>query len=254
MAEPAATVPAAATEQIAKVAAVKAAGRGRGKGKAKGRGKFKAKGKKKAAPVEQIDPETGLPVPKPKKEVKKPLKTQVEEEVGDRDIQEVIKEARLKVEELQAAVEKAQADEIAFETNIIQGKTKMEEASASVDSSVHKETIALEKFKAAMQALTEAKKKTVEKRLALGDEEKAMDVLANEGEKSKKEAELLKAKEEAHAAKEAAKKAYMEAQLKEKQVAEEIKTKKAALAITDDPEAEAKQRRKLRRTLQKLSK
>jgi len=141
---------------------------------------------------------------------------------------------------LQAAVEKAQADEIAFETQIIQGKTKMEEASASVDSSVHKETIALEKFKAAMQALTEAKKKTVEKRLALGDEEKAMDVLANEGEKSKKEAELLKAKEEAHAAKEAAKKAYMEAQLKEKQVAEEIKTKKAALAITDDPEAEAK--------------
>merc|ERR1719284_1335863 len=115
----------------------------------------------------------------------------------------------------------------------------MEEASASVDSSVHKETLALEKFKAAMQALTEAKKKTVEKKLALGDEEKAIEVLASEGEKSKKEADLLKAKEDAHAAKEAAKKAYLEAQMAEKKIAEDIKNKRAALAITDDPEAEA---------------
>jgi hypothetical protein len=216
------------------------AGRGRGKGKAKGRGRGKFKGKAKAtkapAPVEG---EEGY-VPKPKKEKPVNLRAQVEAEVGDRDIQEVIKENRATVEKLQAAVAKAQLDEAAYETSILDGKVKMEQASAAVDSCVQKETLALEKFKAAKQALITVQKTVSEKKLALGEEDKALDVLASEGEVQKKEADLIDSKRKAHEAMEAAKKAYEEAKLAEKKVAEEMKAKRAALAITDDPEAASK--------------
>jgi len=224
---------------VAPAPAVKAAGRGRGKAKAKGRGKFKGKAKAMKVAPPALD-ENGQPIVKPKKEKPLPLRQQVEQEVGDRNIEDVIKEARAKVEELQAAVAKAQEGELGYEKVISEGKMKMEEASAAVDSAVAKETIALEKFKAAKQALVDSKKKTIEKKLALGEEEKAMDVLASEGEKNKKEADLLKAKEDALKAKEEAKKALHEAQARAKQIAEDIKNKKAALAITDDPEAAEK--------------
>lgn len=47
-----------------------------------------------------------------------------------------------------------------------------------------------------------------------------------------------------------AKKAYMEAQAKEREVAEEIKAKKATLAITDDPEAAARAKAQAERDAQ----
>jgi len=213
---------------------VVAAGRGRGAGKAKGRGKFKGKAKKvKAAPVEGAEP-------KPKKEKAPNLRQQVEEEIGERNIDDVIKEARAKVAELQAKVTKAQEAEMSYETSILEGKGKMEQASASVDECVHKETLALEKFKAARQALIQAQKVVAEKKLEVGEEEKALDVLASEGEVQKMDADLIHAKQAAIEAKEAAKKAYQEAMLKAKQVADEMKNKRATLAITNDPEAEAK--------------
>jgi len=162
------------------------------------------------------------------------------QEIGDRDIEEVIKEARAKVGELQAAVAKAQADELGFEKQLGEGKMAMQEASARVDECVHKETLALEKLKEAKKAHIDFQKKLAEKKMACGDDQKAIDVLANEGEQQKKEADLLKDKADAMAAKDAAKKAYNEAMLKAKQVAEEIKNKRAALAITDDPEAAEK--------------
>jgi len=115
----------------------------------------------------------------------------------------------------------------------------MEQASANVDSAVHKETLALEKFKAARQALIEVQKKVSDKKMELGYEDKALHVLATEGEVQKKDADLIAAKAAAHAAKEDARKAYEEAKMKEKQAIEDIKAKKSALAITDDPEAEA---------------
>lgn len=235
MAEVAQVPATVAAEQVAAATALKPAGRGRGRGKFKGRGKAKkGKGKKVVAVVDPNAP------PKPKKEPKLSLKAQVEKDIGDRNIEDVIKEARATIEALQAAVQKAQDEEMAYETKIMEGKMQMEQASAEVDASVHKETIALEKFKAAKQALVESQKKTIEKKLALGEEEKAMDVLQNEGEKNKKEADLLREKQEAQAAKEAAKKAYIEAQAEAKRVAEEMKAKRQTLAITDDPEAEAK--------------
>jgi len=221
-------VPATITEVAA--APVKAAGRGRGKGKLKGRGKFKGKAKKAAADQ----------VPKEPRAPKVNLRTQVETEVGDRDIEEVIKEARAKVEQLQAAVAKAQEDEIGFEKDIGDGKVKMQEASARVDECVHKETLALEKLKVSKKALIDAQRVTAEKRLAFGDEDNALHVLENEGEQQKKEADLLKEKADALAAKDAAKKAYDDAVLKAKEVAESLKAKRQALAITDDPEAAEK--------------
>jgi len=104
----------------------------------------------------------------------------------------------------------------------------------------HQETIALEKFKAAKTSLINAQKNVAAKKLAVGEEEKALEVLSNEGENNKKDADLIKAREEAAAAREAAKKALEEARAKEKEIAESIKAKRHALAITDDPEAEAK--------------
>jgi colicin import membrane protein len=203
---------------------------GRGRGKAKGRGKFKAKakGKKNVA---------AGGAPKEPKVPKVSLRAQVEAEIGNRDMEEVIKEARAKVEELKAAVASAQDDELKFEKDIGAGKIAMGEASAKVDECVHKETLALEVLKDVKRGLIEAQKKTSALRLAAGDEDKALDVLKNAGEDSKKEADLLKEKADAQAAKEAAKKAYNEAILKAKQVAEEIKNKRSALALTDDPEA-----------------
>jgi len=216
----------------APVPVVAAAGRGRGK--AKGRGaKGKAKKVMKIAPAEGAEP-------KPKKEKAPNLRQQVEEEIGERNIDDVIKEARAKVAELQAKVTKAQEAEMSYETSILEGKGKMEQASASVDECVHKETLALEKFKAARQALIQAQKVVAEKKLEVGDEEKALNVLASEGDLQKMDADLIHAKQAAIEAKEAAKKAYQEAMLKAKQVADEMKNKRATLAITNDPEAEAK--------------
>jgi len=224
MAEVAATVPATLGETAVPAAV------GRGRGKAKGRGKFKAKGKGKKK-------QGGVQTPKEPKAPKVNLRAQVEMEIGNRDIEEVIKEARAKVEELKAAVAAAQDDEIKFEKEIGAGKLAMEQASAKVDECVHKETLALEVLKDVKRGLIEAQKTTSAMRLAAGEEDKALDVLKNAGEDSKKEADLLKEKADAQAAKEAAKKAYNEAILKAKQVAEEIKNKRTALALTDDPEA-----------------
>merc|ERR1712070_696797 len=123
--------------------------------------------------------------------------------MGDRNIEDVIKEARAKVEELQAAVQKAQEAEAAYGSSILQGKAAMEAASATVDACVHKETIALEKFKAAKTSLINAQKSVAAKKLAVGEEEKALEVLSNEGESNKKDADLIKAQEEAVAAREA---------------------------------------------------
>jgi len=216
---------------------VVAAGRGRGKGKAKGKKGKKGKFAMKVA--KPVEGEEGY-VPKPKKEPKVNLRAEVEASVGDRNIQDVIAEARAKVEEMQAAVSKAQEAEMGYETNILNGKLAMETASAQVDSCVHKETIALEKFKAAKQALIEAQKKVAEKKLAVGEEDKALSVLSSEGEKNKLEADLIKAKEDAHKAREEAKRALEEAKAREKAVQEEIKAKRSALALTDDPDAAAK--------------
>jgi len=229
MAEVAATIPATVEAPVAVAAA---GGRGRGRGKAKGRGKFKGKAKaKKAAPSGE---------PKAPKEPKVNLRTLVEQEIGDRNIEDVIKEAREKVAQLQEAVAKAQQDELGFEKQLGEGKMAMSEASGKVDAAVHKETLALEKLKEAKKAHIEAQKKLAGTKMACNDDQKALDVLASEGDQQKKEADLLKDKDDAMAAKEAAKKAYNEATLKAKQVAEEIKNKRQALAITDDPEAAAK--------------
>jgi len=234
MAEAAAPVPVEAAQAVAAPAG---RGRGRGKGKAKkGRGKAK-KVMKKAVAADGAEGEA-----KPKKEPKVNLKTQVEQEIGDRDINEVIKEARAKVEELQAAVAKAQEEEVTFDTNIIAGKTKMAEASAHVDSCVHQETLALETLKAARRELIEAQKAFAQKKLEAGDGDRALQVLEGEGELQKQTQDLIRQKQEVEAAKEAAKKALMEAQVKAKEVAQAMKDKRQALALTDDPEAAAKAR------------
>merc|ERR1711879_370222 len=91
--------------------------------------------------------------PKPKAKAKASLKSKVEAEIGNRDIEEVIKEAREEVARLEATVATAQKEEAEFNVTVEEAKGAMELASASVDASVQKETIALEKFKAAREAL-----------------------------------------------------------------------------------------------------
>lgn len=231
MAEAAAPLP------VAEASAVAApAGRGRGRGKAKkGRGKMKKKAMKKAVPADGAEGEAT-----PKKEPKLSLKAQVEQDIGDRDIEDVIKKARAKVDDLQKAVSKAQEDEMSFEASISNGKVKMAEASADVDKCVHEETLALEKLKAARRDLIEAQKSLSQKKMEAGDGDRALQVLESEGEMQKKTQDLIKQKQEVEAAKEAAKKALMEAQVKAKEVAQAMKDKRQALALTDDPEAAAR--------------
>merc|ERR1719272_567167 len=115
----------------------------------------------------------------------------VEQEIGDRDIEDVIKDARARVEELQSAVTKAQGAEITFETDIINGKTKMGESSAKVDSCVHAETLALEKLKAARRDLVEVQKRVADKRLEASEGTKAFEVLEQESTSINQTAELL---------------------------------------------------------------
>merc|ERR1712086_127543 len=103
-----------------------------------------------------------------------------------------------------------------------------------------------ETLKTAKKAHIDVQKKLAEKKMACGDDMKALDVLANEGEQQKKEADLLKDKADA----EAAKKAYLEATLKAKEVAEEIKSKRQALAITDDPQAAEKAKAEAERAVE----
>jgi len=224
------------------------AGRGRGAGKGKkGRGKKKAK--KFAMKRVPVEGEEGY-VEKVKKEPKLSLKTMVENEIGDRDIDQVIKDARAKVEELQKAVSKAQQEELTFETDIIQGKTKMSESSAHVDTCVHQETLALEKLKAAKTDLIQAQKKVAEKKLEAGDGDRALHVLESEGEMQKKTADLIQQKHEVQEAKAAAHKALIEAKLREQQVAQMMKDKRQALALTDDPEAAARAKAETERAIE----
>jgi len=223
------------------------AGRGRGKGK-KGRGKKKGKFAMKKAPPAPALGEDGLPLPKKEKPLS--LKAQVENEIGDRDIEEVIKEARAKVEEFQKAVSAAQQEELTFETDIITGKTKMSEASAHVDSCVHTETIALEKLKAAKRDMVAAQGAVAVKKLEFGDGDRAMRVLEDEGEMQAKTADLIQQKKAVQEAKEAAKKALMEANLKQMEIAQAMKDKRAALMLTDDPVAAARAKAETERAIQ----
>merc|ERR1719313_756409 len=147
------------------------------------------------------------------------------------------KEAKAKVEEMQAALDKAQQDQLDFEKTILEGKEKMQAAGAKVDEFTHKETAAMEKLRSAKKDHIEKTTAVKQARLALDDEKSALEILAQQGEVQKKEADLLKAKEDAAKCKEEAKKAYQEALLAAKQAAADIKSKKNALAITDDPAA-----------------
>lgn len=226
---------------MAAAVAAPPAGRGRGAGK-KGRAKGKGKAKKgkfamKKAPL--LDAE-GNPIEKPKKEPKMSLKQMVESEIGERNIEDVIKEARANVLVMQDALAKAQQEELTFETDIQSGKMKMTEFSAKVDTCVHEETMALEKLKAARRELIEAQRHLTDKKLEVGQCERSFQVLEAEGEMQAKTADLMKQKEEVKAAKEAAKKALDEAKIKEAQVAAAMKEKRQALALTDDPEAAAR--------------
>jgi len=221
-------------EEEAPAVAAASGGRGRGRGAGAGRGKAKGKGKKKAkakakkakAAAAPVAEEGAEGVEKPKAEKKLSLKQQIEAEINSRPIDDVIKETREKVATLQAAVGSVQKEEVEFETTILEGKKKMEACTAAVDACVAKESLAFEKFKAARAAVIDSQKKVLEKKVELAAEEKALAVLASEGDMRTKEADLRKAKAEAAEAAAAAKKALEEAKQKEKEAMESLKSRR----------------------------
>jgi len=229
MAEVEETVPQEEAPTVAAASGGRGRGRGAaGRGKKAGRGKMKAKAKAKKGKAKLVA-EGAEGVEKPKAEKKLNLKQQVEAEIGSRDIDEVIKEAREEVAKLQAAVEAVQKEEIEFESSILAGRKKMEACTSAVDASVAKEALALEKFKAARTAVIDSNKRVLDNKVELAEEEKALAVLASEGEMRTKESSLRKAKAEAAEAASAAKKALEEAKKKEKDAMESLKKGRQAI-------------------------
>lgn len=94
------------------------------------------------------------------------------------------------------------------------------------------------------------RQKLHKKKLETGEGDRALHVLEDEAAMQQKTMDLIKEKEAVQAAKEAAKKALVEAKLKEAEVAAAMKEKRAALAITDDPEAAARAKADAERALE----
>jgi len=236
MAEAAAAIP---DEPVAAPAAVVRGRPVKRKSKAKGKAKGKNKTKQKKASAAAAGPD-GQEIPKPKKEPPGSLRNDVEKEVGDRPIDDVIKEVMTVIDQREAAVATAQEAQADFEKFILERKTAMENATAAVEEFRKKEDIALAKYSADRHDLVNTLKDVAVKELAVVEFNNALIVLANECEQFKKQAHFIKAKEDAKTHVEDAKKSFQEAIAQSKQVHEKINAQRNALALTDDPDAAAK--------------
>merc|ERR1740139_98813 len=117
------------------------------------------------------------------------------EDVGERDIDEVIAETRKQVADLQEVVKDVQGEESGFDSEIADAKKAYDVASAKVEDAKMKEAVSFEKVKATREAAVEAKKQTSESQTGRGDVEKTIALLELEAECKTKIKELREAKE-----------------------------------------------------------
>lgn len=207
--------------------AMKAKGRGKGRGKT-----AKAKAKARAAKVaaRAAGGEEGA------EEVRKPklnLKAQIMSDIGNRDIDEVLAEARKKVTDSEGAIGNAETEAQKKELEAESARKDMEAASAKVEETSHKEAIALAKLKAARQAKNDAAANAAGTRAGKVNSETTLRVLELEVESQAKLKDLQEARKAAGEAVEAAKLVIVESKLKEKEALNAVKKVYAEQALKE---------------------
>eukprot|EP00928_Gymnodinium_smaydae_P002483 TRINITY_DN10887_c0_g2_i2.p1 TRINITY_DN10887_c0_g2~~TRINITY_DN10887_c0_g2_i2.p1 ORF type:complete len:395 (-),score=100.56 TRINITY_DN10887_c0_g2_i2:123-1253(-) len=238
-------------------------GRGKGKGKAKCKGNGKGKGKRGAhaktkarakeharAPEKdsgesaETETETGTILDRAAKVPKLSLKNQVTSSIANRDIEEVLAEAKAEVKVMQESIEKAAAEERNIEEQLQALSKKLADASAKVEDGMKQEEIALDKLRKSRESQIVATLGVAEARLNEDNVTKHMRTLELEVQARQQVTEFEEAKQAAREAAEAAKKALQEAKLREKEAAEAMRRamkeqrQKAPTAIMDRVEGQ----------------
>eukprot|EP00928_Gymnodinium_smaydae_P052799 TRINITY_DN36960_c0_g1_i1.p1 TRINITY_DN36960_c0_g1~~TRINITY_DN36960_c0_g1_i1.p1 ORF type:complete len:362 (+),score=115.98 TRINITY_DN36960_c0_g1_i1:85-1170(+) len=239
---------------------VKGRAKGKGKGKVSGKGKGKGKGKRRAhakakasakararaqerASTEIAEGEDAV-VDRPAKIPKLSLRSQVASSIVNRDIQEVLAEAKLEVQAMQESIEKAAAEERSIDEQLQALSRALAEASAKVEGGVKQEELALDKLRKSRDLQIEATVATAEARSNQDAVAKQMRTLELEVQAREQVTEYEQAKHAAREAAEAAKKALQEAKLREKEAAEAMRIaikeqrQKHPIAILDKVESD----------------
>eukprot|EP00928_Gymnodinium_smaydae_P002484 TRINITY_DN10887_c0_g3_i1.p1 TRINITY_DN10887_c0_g3~~TRINITY_DN10887_c0_g3_i1.p1 ORF type:complete len:399 (-),score=107.70 TRINITY_DN10887_c0_g3_i1:148-1266(-) len=242
-------------------------GKGKGKGKARGKGKGKGKGKRGAhvkvkgsakararAPGkdsgESAETENGTIPDRAAKVPKLSLRNQVTSSILNRDIEEVLAEAKAEVKVMQEDIEKAAAEERSIEEQLQALSKKLAEASAKVEDGMKQEELALDKLRKSRESQIAATLAVTEARLNEDNLTKHMRALELEVQARQQVTEFEEAKQAAREAAEAAKKALQEAKLREKEAAEAMRRamkeqrQKAPAAITDRVEGQEQTKEK----------
>ncbi|CAK0809587.1 unnamed protein product [Prorocentrum cordatum] len=201
--------------------------KGKGKAKGKGKGKAKAKGSAKAAARAALaitdEGDAELPAPRNPRG-RMDIRARLVAEVGDRDIDEVIAEAKAEVASCESSVEEATKRLFQDDEKI---KREVEEAAAAVEAAKLKEAQTLQKLreshlsrKQVICGVAEAKEKRAE---AI----RTLKLLELEREGRDRLKELEEAKRAAADAALVAKKALEEARAREKEVLEAQRARQA---------------------------
>merc|ERR1712039_1163641 len=122
------------------------------------------------------------------------------EELKGRDIEEVLAEAHKHVKECEEAIVAAEGDDKNLDAEVEEAKKAMEAASAEVEATTHKETIALEKYKFARMEKAKSATGTTEAKEGRVEAQKAVKVLELEAQTRAKMAEFEAAKKAAEEA------------------------------------------------------
>eukprot|EP00928_Gymnodinium_smaydae_P002482 TRINITY_DN10887_c0_g2_i1.p1 TRINITY_DN10887_c0_g2~~TRINITY_DN10887_c0_g2_i1.p1 ORF type:complete len:408 (-),score=89.54 TRINITY_DN10887_c0_g2_i1:124-1245(-) len=233
----------------------KCKGKARGKGVGKGKGKRGAHAKTKASvqtsahaqekgTIESAETENGTILDRAAKVPRLSLKNQVASSIANRDIEEVIAEAKAEVQVMQEHIEKAAAEERSIEEQLQVLSKTLAEASAKVQEGMKQEELALDKLRKSRESQIEATLAVSEARLHEDNVTKHMRTLELEVQARQQVTEFEEAKQAAREAAEAAKKALQEAKLREREAAEAMRRaikeqrQKAPAALTDRVEGQ----------------
>jgi len=226
--------------------AMKAKGKGKGKKKAKAKAKGKKAGGRKPAVAEGEEGAEAVKKVKPLS-----LKAQVAEDLGNRNPEEVLAEARQKVKDCDSAIAEADTEAQALDREADAARKDMEATSAKVEELGHTEAIALEKLKAARRARNDAATGVAGVKSGRVDAATKLKILELELESRQKLQELADARKAAQDAQEAAKKAIVASKIKEKEALDSVKriyaeqaekeneaVKDSASSVVDDKHAQ----------------
>jgi len=173
--------------------------------------------------VESLDDEPEEPKPKAKPRPKTNLRQKLLSELGERPIDELLADVRLRIEALRKLAEEAQfaEDQIAKEAD--HARKLVEDASAQVDEATQRETDAIENLRITREAQLEASKSKLRAQSEKSEAERCLDILELEAASRAKVKQLEDARQQAVEASEAAKQAVQDAKAREKEMIEQMK-------------------------------